>query len=216
LLPSVQYRSGRSLAALTFAFETYREHVERVLAHARQWLSQHPVAVDLLAAKLHATPDLIRGAVILGAGLHDVGKLDERWQGVAWAWQDHKGGPPRRRPFLAHTDYDPGSDAQDQARAEFRRPPHAVEGALAVLSIVDSWLQDLGCLDQAAGEALWRCVVSAISRHHAARAHNCGGFRWSRDAWTEALEPLLDGIVPRPGTSSLSRTLGIERSSKRH
>lgn len=200
-LPAVRYRARRSRARLHFVFETYRDHVTRALRQAREWLGRHPTALGRLAARLGVSRDMIASAVLLAAGLHDVAKLDVRWQAAAWAWQVDKGGRPRQDFFLAHTDFDPKIDKHRESESRYRRPPHSVESAAASLALVDAWIEALGCTDPEAGSAILRSVLTAIAQHHSARARNCGKFCLCEGAWTEVVAPMLDpsaGGLPRP------------------
>lgn len=219
-LPPVEYRGRAVGPGLHYAMETYRAHVTRVLAQAHRWLERHPVAVACCADRYGLSAEVVRGALLLAAGLHDTAKLDVKWQRAVRAWQTYKARHhgkelPAADACLAHTDYDPRTDRDEQQRAEFQRPNHAVEGALAVYALVYGWVADLGCSDETAGEAVCRCILTAISRHHSARATGAGSFVLVDNALDEILAPLLEpaigGLPPPSNPELVARPLADER-----
>lgn len=196
VLPPLRPRERPPGLAIHYSRESYGDHARRILRQADTWLSRHPVALRRSSDHYGIDIALLRAIVLLAAGLHDVAKLDVRWQAAARAWQEHKkgrGSESGREP-LAHTDYDPRLDREAQRRPEFHRPPHAVEGALAVLPLVDSWLSDLGCHDEKTGDRLRRIVLTAIARHHSPRAGYRDGidFRLADQYKEEVLGPFVD------------------------
>lgn len=195
-LPEVQHRGWAVGPSLYYARETYKEHVKRVLVHTRQWLDRNRVAIDCCAQRFRTSQDIVRASVLLAAGLHDTAKLDVRWQSAVHAWQTYKAKHdgekmPISGEWLAHTDFNPMTDREAQRRPEFRRPNHAVEGALAVYALVEGWLVDLGCMDVPVVEGLCRCILSAIAHHHSPRATTFGLFELVTDAQEQILGPLV-------------------------
>ncbi|MCW5891116.1 MAG: CRISPR-associated helicase Cas3' [bacterium] len=176
--------------------ESYRDHVRRVLSAARLWLTKQPVAVERLAVRYGMSAVVVEALVLLAAGLHDVGKLDRESQMAAHEWQRARSRPDTPGEPLAHTDYHPERDRR--CRSPFGR--HAVEGALASMDLVGSWLLELGTPAILVNDAT--CVVaSAVARHHAPRATDARPFELVEDALghvVEAFEGVLAG-TPREG-----------------
>jgi predicted trehalose synthase len=100
------------------------------------------------------------------------------------------------RPLLAHTDFDPSTDAVAQRQARFVRPPHAVEGALATADVVGELLLEAGA-SEAQIETLVRVVGTAIARHHSARARSSRSFRLVKEAQAAVAETIARDMEPR-------------------
>ena len=217
LLPPIRYRVRIVGPRPHYKRETYADHVDRILRQAREWLARHPVGVNRSATRYGISPELVRDALLLAAGLHDVAKLSEAWQGAAYAWQEDKeriAGRARTPPGvpLAHTDFDPQHDR------DFRRPNHAVEGAMAVLPLVEAWLGDLGCADEKVG-VVRRVILTSIARHHSVRASNVReSFRLPSTARAEILAPLVRNGVAAPREPDLfeSKSPDVEKAFKEH
>jgi CRISPR-associated endonuclease/helicase Cas3 len=204
--PALAYRQRTSFPALHYCFETYADHAGRVLGQASRWLARHPVAVRRCGVRYGLQDDLVRGLVLLAAGLHDAAKLDEQWQAAARGWQTCKAPQRLAAGFVAHTDFHPEDRAEER---RFRRPPHAVEGAVAVMALVHGWLAEIsrGHTDSATDDALRRCVLTAIARHHHARARQAGRFRLAPGALEALVAPLVAAGLPPPNEPML---LGAE------
>ncbi len=124
----------------------------------------------------HLPDGLLCRAVDLVIGLHDVGKLTERWQRFAAEYQKAIGeGAPGF--LVAHTHYDPANPdhrrAQQQAR-RYKPATHAGEGALAVAELL--YL----ALDR--HEGLWRAALTAIARHHSPNLDQANKYQLHPDA----------------------------------
>lgn len=157
--------------------ESYREHIERMLALYQAGPARE---IAYAAARLEQHMGLEAGtidwAVRLAIAFHDVGKMERRWQDWAHKWQKRIGAPVAEDYMVVHTDYNP-DDLDHQAIEEKMpgcRPPHAVEGAVAVLKVIHKLLgaprQDDPRLK------LVKAVFTAIARHHSPRADNYQGF----------------------------------------
>lgn len=99
--------------------------------------------------------------------VHDLGKLDTRWQAWAHNWQANVGQFFNGQNlsieddyFAAHTDYDSGDKEQQKAQRKIRpkRPNHAGESAIAGFEILEE-ICDMN-------EDLWKAGFTAIVRHH--------------------------------------------------
>lgn len=103
----------------------------------------------------------------LACALHDAGKLTQQWQAAMRAWQEFKDSSKLTDEPLAHTDYEPEVDWQQQKRFP-KQGPHAMEGAFAVSG---------GLLEQGLSEDVSAVVWTAIARHHGAHTQSLGSFQ---------------------------------------
>lgn len=123
-----------------------------------------------LCAKMQLDPADGERFLRLTFALHDVGKLNQRWQAWAKAWQQEvlradvrladESIPADDSDPLAHTDSDSRNQIHRQLQKTFKhapRGPHAVEGAEAVLPIIQEATQ---------GNLLWMGVLTAAIMHH--------------------------------------------------
>ncbi|GIV84809.1 MAG: CRISPR-associated helicase/endonuclease Cas3 [Candidatus Roseilinea sp.] len=115
-----------------------------------------------LTDRWHVPKGLLEQAVRLSFALHDVGKLSEAWQRFAAEYQEAIGeGAP---PFLiAHTHYERGNPAHEEAQRKVRRykpSTHAGESASASVKVL------FKALEGQTGSGLYRAAFAAIARHH--------------------------------------------------
>ncbi len=120
--------------------------------------------------------------VFLAIIIHDLGKLQVKWQEAVRGWQaiahSSFGGKNPKSYLLAHTDSDPENIAQQKARRDYerkhRRPPHAVESAFIGQDILKQSLVPLlrDYFDADTEQCAWiaHTVVMAAGRHHSAWA----------------------------------------------
>lgn len=168
-----EYRTGyqgslREKEIYSYKREFFGEHVRKVLQALRSQKGQE-TARKRLAQLLALEPQIIKRLEKLTAVLHDTGKLTVLWQKAAAAWQKARNGTIDND-LLAHTDFYPYNqwDKEHYRDAAFKRPPHAIEGAIAVSDLVKYI-----CNKWAGGEfgvLVTRAVLSAISCHHSSRA----------------------------------------------
>ena len=111
--------------------EAWVDHVRRVAEEAVRRLDREKLDDGILGAGIHEryaiSPRALREAAAACALLHDLGKLQEGWQRWAEAAQRAKDSNYRHLVPLAHTDFDPASEADRLRERELgvRRPPHA-------------------------------------------------------------------------------------------
>lgn len=155
------------------AFEGYRSFGEPVGGQLQSrfiWVKER---FAQLQGDWRAPADLLEKAVRLVMALHDVGKLDVRWQDWAAEYQKAIGeGPP---PYLvAHTHYEPSNPEHARALRDTRKHKprtHAGEGAMAAARIL--W----EALDGKTWPGLYRAAVTAIARHHSPQLWEAGPYR---------------------------------------
>ena len=114
--------------------------------------------------------------------IHDLGKLQLKWQEVMRGWQaiaySSFGGENPRSHLLAHTDSDPSNISQQKALRDYerqhRRPSHAVESAFIGRDILNQslvpLLRDYFDADNEQIGYILSTVVMAAGRHHSAWA----------------------------------------------
>lgn len=203
-------RARRELAP--YRRETFQEHVERMLRVYRNPFYDQRAQKERLALREElayaarrleekygwpdGTLDRLARWVI---ALHDLGKLDIRWQKWAHCWQEEVSALrgidlciPKDY-LAAHTDYDEQNESEKALNHKLSRskPNHAAEGAAAAME----WL-----LAQSGNhQALARAALTAIVRHHSAGASGRHGeFRACTGA-AEAVHKALALADPKGG-----------------
>lgn len=188
-----------------FQKETYQQHISLLLKSYKHFDNNRPVSyrqdVAWIAARMEQKfnweAGLIDRAIRLACACHDLGKMTEDWQEWAHKWQDKVGAPVLPFEMLAHTLYEPDNSLHqnlEKDRNMPKRPPHAVQGAVAAAQLSK---QILG------NEAAGRAVVTAIARHHSADANTMeGGFKLHKAATSamaevfKELEEQVGGQIP--------------------
>jgi CRISPR-associated endonuclease/helicase Cas3 len=166
--------------------ESWAAHARAVEREARRRV-EHDDATgwlgDAFARRYQLQPAELRQAAALAGLLHDLGKLQRRWQDWAAAWQKGQDPAHRHAEALAHTTYDPDSIA-DRARNRGFQPirgPHAAQSAYLSLALVPERLDPTGD-GRLAGLA--SATLAAILAHH-------GG--WLPKERDLGLDPLWQG-----------------------
>ncbi|MGA9351859.1 MAG: CRISPR-associated helicase Cas3' [Anaerolineae bacterium] len=133
-------------------YQTFRGHVWPELASAATRLER---AFGWPAGTVERAAHL----VVL---LHDVGKLNQGWQDWVMCYQKATGRPAPAG-FYAHTDFDPNNPLHQEKQKSLRlKPPHAVEGAMAVAPLLAAAFEMC--------EPVFNAAFTAIARHHGAFA----------------------------------------------
>lgn len=161
----------------SYRLESYEDHVRLVWQAFDQVVWPEAArAARMLEARAGWLNGSIRRAAELVVLLHDVGKLQKKWQHWAHRWQEEKGNPIPPTFAAAHTDYNADDPAERERTKRIRpgRPPHAGEGAYACLPILAEALDDV--------PELVRPAFTAILRHHTPFANHCESFSLIDDA----------------------------------
>lgn len=144
---------------------------ESWVAHTRAVLKEADVrlAGDLrLGSPLERAPtaEILRNAVRTGCVLHDLGKLQERWQ--RWAHEAQRLREPswNGAEALAHTDFDPSNsdDRRRLAGLAVVRPNHAPAGAWFGAALVADLVASAG--DDNARAFAASAAITAVLAHH--------------------------------------------------
>ena len=145
----------------SYRLESYAEHV-RLVYQAFQghvWPELSSAATRLERA-CGWPAGVVEQAAHLVVLLHDVGKLNQGWQECVMRYQKAIG-QPAPAGFYAHTDFDPTNPLHEEKQKSLRRkPPHAVEGAVAVAPLLAAAFET--CMP------VFNAAFTAIARHHGA------------------------------------------------
>ena len=172
-------QDATSRGGYPYRLESYAEHVRLVYEafqrHAWPELSR-------AATRLERTYDWPAGVVEQAAHLvvlfHDVGKLNQGWQDWVARYQQAIG-QPAPAGFYAHTDFDPTDPLHREKQKSLRRkPPHAVEGAVAAAPLLVAAFETC--------EPVFNAAFTAIARHHGA---------FTKQGQQYALAPAADQAV---------------------
>lgn len=233
--------------------ESYMEHVDRSLRCFWLRSARHQVAFEKVAFLAASDPWKLKLLMSFAVALHDVGKLDESWQRVIWAWQrakerakdrqlasgegelsgavagtleDRSPGttelstaPPVRPAVfepLAHADYFSDADENEARKTEYRRPPHAAEGAYIAAAFFEEMIRALtteptagGCRDASEDlcDEVLLGVLAAIAHHHGGRGRP-GQFKLVRSAIDVARRSLKKALQVYTATYASGYTHG--------
>jgi CRISPR-associated endonuclease/helicase Cas3 len=155
--------------------ETYEEHIRKVwLCYQHRFADKH--RLDHVSRRLEETLSLPFGSVDLLIRLviacHDAAKLTNDWQKQINAYQKDIGKKEAQQgEFLAHSDYDPNDPAHNEANKRYKRPCHAVEGAIITFDAV--FASVLTDLPNTTRKLLAKAFINAIATHHSPRAIKC-------------------------------------------
>jgi CRISPR-associated endonuclease/helicase Cas3 len=145
----------------TYRLESYAEHARLVYqAFQHQTWPELARAAGCLVHALGWSDGIMERAAHLVVLLHDVGKLNRNWQNWVTRYQ-RAIGQPAPSGLYAHTDSDPTNPLhQEKERSLGRKPPHAVEGAVAVTPLLAVALGTC--------RPVFNAAFTAIARHHGA------------------------------------------------
>lgn len=171
--------------------ETYTEHIQGLYQayispqenlEKRNWFLPLKDETAFTAARLEKQlklpPDTLNKMLRALFVLHDLGKLDVRWQAWAHQWQEKAGqffGQDLSIAddyMAAHTDYDGRDEKQKKAQKTIspKRPNHAGESAIAAIGVLDELCAE--------NEDLWKAAFTALARHHSPLTESYGAFKF--------------------------------------
>ncbi len=169
-----------SQGRFSYALESYQEHIGNMIRIYRQCFQHRLAYVNARLSQQRALPgseplppDGLDRALRAAIALHDVAKMDRRWQQWVRLYQNGIDEPIDDADFMAvHTHWDPDDPrceaAREAADRKVKRPPHAGESAVASARIIAQILDG--------NEPLIRAVITAIARHHSASAYSFGDY----------------------------------------
>ncbi len=198
--PAIRFNTPPSFPRSCYRRESFREHALRTLAVCRAQSASQREAARRLELLLGLPGGTVEAAAEIASALHDTGKLSMGWQDAIWAWQQYKAGlAVRDDELLAHSDYDGVRDWR--AAREYARPPHAVEGAYALLPYLMELLPP--SVGQKAVLAA-KAIVAAVARHHSGHAKQLSSFQLAPGAKRE-IEHVLQAVGLAPTAAPSDR-----------
>lgn len=193
-----------------YQLENYTDHIQTMVClYRRDLVKRLTYALARLEQKAGFPAGSIDQAIRLAIALHDLGKLDERWQAWVRVYQKEIGEQLADETFMAvHTHMETPEHEAAARQIKICRPPHAGEGAIAGAKIAHRVLEG--------NEGLRRAVITAVARHHSAQTGTFGEYRLHRSAQVAlkaALEAAgLDGnaaaeLLPQAPTTKLENQI---------
>jgi len=230
-LESPNVEKSTTWRSYSYSADTYVQHIKGLFdAYTRPLVNKdcrplrhdYSYALNRLAQQLdlNTTIDDIDRYLRLTIALHDVGKLNQRWQDWAHTWQSayaqyHSDTLPPDKTPLAHTDTGTTGDRKEKVWEVFKalggksRGPHAVESAEAVSNLV--WLLTNG-------DWIWYAVImSAICHHHTPTAESCKAFQMVENGKSAIAEALVACGFDNDDTNEWAEQVHLEflRHSRR-
>lgn len=165
--PVSQPKSKRSF---DYQLEDYPTHIQKMTRVFEQdWRERLQFAATRLEKKQGWPQGSIERAARLAIALHDVGKMDKRWQQWARKYQEAIGEPVSDETMMiAHTHSQSEEHRRIANEIRPKRPRHAGEGAVATAKLIYAFFN----LSPEARQALWKVTLTAIVRHHSAQANS--------------------------------------------
>ncbi len=154
-------REAAPRGGYAYRLESYIEHMRWVYrAFQRDAWPELAGAAARLERVFGWPVGVVEQAAHLVVLFHDVGKLNRSWQDWVTRYQQAIGRPAPAG-FYAHTDSDPTNPLHwEKQKALGRKPPHAVEGAVAVAPLLAAAIGEC--------EPVFNAAFTAIARHHGA------------------------------------------------
>ncbi len=177
-------QDATSRGGYPYRLESYAQHVQLVYeAFQRDVWPELALAATRLERAWGWPAGLVEQAAHLVVLLHDVGKLNRPWQD--WVVRYQKAvGCPALAGFYAHTDSDPANPLHREKQKSLRRkPPHAVEGAVAVAPLLSAAFKMC--------KPVFNAAFTAIARHHGAFTKQGQRYTLSHGAAAAVAETLL-------------------------
>lgn len=171
----------------TYHLESYADHIRTMMCVYQRDLAERLVyAAQRLEDKANFPSTGIDCAIRLAIALHDIGKLEKRWQAWVRAYQAEIDEPLDDPSFMAvHTHTETPEHEVAAHRIKLQRPPHAGEGAIAGAKIAHQILDG--------NEGLRRAAITAIARHHSAQTKSFEEYQLHDDAYI-ALQDALNAV----------------------
>jgi CRISPR-associated endonuclease/helicase Cas3 len=198
-----EYRKRNSQGGFAYELESYTDHIGQMLkVYRRDFAQDYAYIQRRVADKWDLPPDGLARAIRLAIALHDLAKMDKRWQRWVRLYQQSIGEAIGDDQYMAvHTHWSPAFDqhkgAKKQADRQCKRPPHAGESAIAGARIV---------AELCGHNSLGRAILTAITRHHSAQAHSFGDYELHPAAQKAMLQALALAELPTPTRELFTQT----------
>ncbi len=191
-------KQRNSQGGYSYRVESYGEHISHMVAlYERDFAADYAYLQTRIAQCWGLSTDAIDRAIRVAIALHDLAKMDERWQRWVRLYQKGIGEAILDPGYMAvHTNWSPTDPvhvrAKKEADRQCKRPPHAAEGAVAGARIIAALTgaPDLGY-----------AAMTAIARHHSAGTDSFGEYRLHSAAAAAASSALLAAGLTLPDAS---------------
>ena len=185
---------GKQHENYNYRLESYADHIQTMMRVYQRDLAERLVyAAQRLEEKANFPRGGIDRAIRLAIALHDLGKLEKRWQAWVRAYQAEINEALADPTFMAvHTHTETPEHEAAAHRVKLQRPPHAGEGAIAGAKIARQIFEG--------NEGLRRVVITAVARHHSAQTKNFEEYQLHNAAYI-ALQDALDTVDLDPNAA---------------
>jgi len=166
--PFAHHTSNQPYSLNLIRRESYVEHIAGLYRFYQSSLHNRTAAARRRLERAYVLPEgLLDRAIRLMFAVHDLGKLDQKWQKWAHRWQEkvsqirNDSSLNIARDYMAaHTDFNAKDERETKAERTMqpRRPPHAAESALAAHGLISAIAGE--------HEALYAALMTAILCHH--------------------------------------------------
>jgi hypothetical protein len=198
--------------------ESWADHARRVSEEAQRRLERGRWQTEILSkgfgVRYGLTPNDIRDVVIACAILHDLGKLQERWQVWAEAAQKARSPTYQHSLPLAHTDFSYHNENRQRERSlGITRPAHAPAGAFYSGAFLAELLPHV---PEAGRTEVASACTAAILAHHGGWLPESLDLGVSQlwDGWKTSVMSAI-GWVPQDTAISRLQTLGDKQGALR-
>lgn len=208
--PPGERKRRNSQDRYSYQLESYTEHITAMLEVYRQRFATDYAYVERQIAEQWSLPqDALDRAVRLAIALHDVAKMDERWQRWVRLYQKAIGEEIIDPAYMAvHTNWRPDNlvhiAAQKEANRRCARPHHAAEGAVAGARIAAALtgLPELGY-----------ATTTAVARHHNANTDSFTDYRLHSAADTVTSAALVTAGFASPSEKliAVNPAIGLDQ-----
>lgn len=200
--PAGEFKKRNSQGGFAYALESYTDHIGHMLkVYRRDFAQDYAYLQRRLAEKWQLPPEGLSRAIRLAIALHDLAKMDKRWQTWVRLYQQGIGEAINDANYMAvHTHWSPAFEQHKQAKKhadrQCKRPPHAGESAIAGARIV---------AELCGHNSLGRAILTAITRHHSAQAHSFGDYELHPAAHKAMVAALALAELPPPTRELFSK-----------
>lgn len=197
-----EFKKRNSQGGFAYALESYTDHIGQMLkVYRRDFTRDYAYVQRRLAAQWGLPADGLERAIRLAIALHDLAKMDKRWQQWVRVYQQGIGEAIGDANYMAvHTHWSPAFEqhklAKKLADRQCKRPPHAGESAIAGARIV---------AELCGHNSLGRAILTAITRHHSAQTHSFGDYELHPAAHKAMVAALALAELPPPTRELFSK-----------
>ena len=169
-----------SQGGFSYELECYTDHIGNMLRIYNRDFHARNAYIERNLTDQWGLPDQgLDAAIRTAIALHDLGKLDKRWQRWVRLYHQNIGEAIDDPHYMAvHTHWQPTFPnhraAQKLADRQVKRPHHAAEGAIASAQVIVQLMKS--------NEDLVRAVLTAIARHHSSSTRDFSPYELHPDA----------------------------------